>query len=117
MHDNNISTLNWTIAAPIAAAIVFAMFMAAKLTSGEDAVQTPDRHVYSRQELHYSLLGRPMQEVRQMLGVPSKVDEGLSHGTESWYYMNPPTWNEKESRMDWAMMVRFVDGRVYRLYF
>ncbi|OYY93652.1 MAG: hypothetical protein B7Y41_10390 [Hydrogenophilales bacterium 28-61-23] len=74
-------------------------------------------YIYQRQELHYALLGRPRDEVIEIIGRPENSTPQSQPGDEYWYYRNPPTWDEAADKRDSSMILYFEGGRVSRLSF
>lgn len=98
---------------------VLTILLASWLMSINHATQeaAAPEYIYQRQELHYALLGRPRDEVIEMIGRPRSSTPQSRPGSEYWYYRDPPTWDEAAGRRDDSMIVYFKDFRVSELDF
>ncbi len=99
------------------AAVLFAILSTNKPSSQNGVASTNEPHIYQRQELYYALLGRPGDEVIEIIGRPSSSSPQSQPGSEYWYYSNPPTWDEAAAKRDSSMIVYFKDWRVSSIDF
>jgi hypothetical protein len=99
------------------AAVLFAFLSTNKPSPQNGVASHEEPHIYRRQELYYALLGRPGDEVIEIIGRPASSSPQSQPGSEYWYYSNPPTWDEAADKRDDSMIVYFTEGRVSRLAF